>query len=133
MMDIFFNDPTDVPLPPDQVEIRKLTAVPNEEGSRVLLNFELTPFQERPNIEISVRNQTGKETASLSVVEAIEHKMDFTLHMKEPDPRGSYTLSMEVFYTDLSPFDQPEGPPFKEELDKNKKVVARTEIQFEIR
>jgi hypothetical protein len=132
-MDIFFNDPTDVPVPPDQVEIRKLTAEPNEAGSRVLLKFEITPFQERPNIEISMRNQDGKETASLSVVEAIENKMDFTLHIKERDPRGHYSLSMEVFYTDLSPFDQPEGLPFKEELEKSKKVVANAEIHFEIK
>ena len=131
-MDIFFNDPNDVPLPPDQIEIRELSAEPNQDGSRILLKFEISPFQERPNMEISVCNQAGKEAASFSIVEAIENKMEFTLHMREPDSRGSYTLSMQVFYTDLSTLDEPEGPPIKETLAKSKKVVASEQISFEI-
>jgi hypothetical protein len=131
-MDIFFNDPNDVPLPPDQIEIRELSAKPNQEGSRVLVKFEISPFQQRPNIEISVSNQAEKEVASLRVVEAIENRMDFTLHMRETQPRGSYTLSMQVFYTDLSTLDEPEGPPIKETLAKSQKVVATAQISFEI-
>jgi hypothetical protein len=131
-MDIFFNDSTDVPLPPDQIEIRELSAEPNQDGSRVLVKFEISPFQERPNIETSLRNQDGKEVASFSVVEAIENRMDFTLHIREPDPRERYTLSMQVFYTDLSTLDEAEGPPIKETLARSKKVVARKQISFEI-
>jgi hypothetical protein len=131
-MDIFFNDPNDVPLTPDQIKVRELEAAPNEDGSRVLVRFEITPFQQRPNIEISVLNTAGREVASLSVVEAIENRMDFTLHMRQPQPPGSYTLSMQVFYTDLSTLDQAEGPPIKETLAKSKKVVARAETIFTI-
>lgn len=129
-MDIFFNDPNDVPLPPDQIEIRELSAKPNPDGSRMLVNFEITPFQERPNIELSLNNQAGKEVASVSVVEAIENRMEFTLHVREPQPYGPGTLSMQVFYTDLSTLDQPDGPPIKETLAKNKKVVASTKINI---
>jgi hypothetical protein len=131
-MDIFFNDPNDVPLPPDQIEVRELTGVPNQEGSRVLVHFEITPFQERPNIEVKLTDQTGKQVAAFSVVEAIENKMDFTLHLREPDTKGKYTLSLEVIYTDLSTLDEADGPPIQETIAKSKKVVAATETGFEI-
>ena len=131
-MDIFFNDPSDVPLPPDQIEVRELTGQPNDDGSRVLVKFEITPFQERPNIEIALTNETGDQVAGLSVVEAIENKMDFTLHMREKQPKGSYTISMQVVYTDLSTLDEAEGPPIQETLAKSKKVVATAETTIEI-
>lgn len=129
-MDIFFNDPSDIPMPPDEIEIRELAAVPNQDGSRVSVTIEISPFQERPNIEITVTNQKGKLAASFSVVEAIENRMEFTLHLREKEPHGKYTISMEVFYTDLSSLDEPEGPPIKETLAQSKKVVASAEATF---
>jgi hypothetical protein len=131
-MDIFFNDPSDVPLPPDQIEVRELTGQPNQDGSRVLVRFEITPFQDRPNIEITLTNQAGEKVAGFSVVEAIENKMDFTLHVREPQPKGNYTLSMQVIYTDLSTLDEAEGPPLQETLAKSKRVVATAQTIIKI-
>lgn len=131
-MDIFFNEPTGVPLPPDQIEVRELTGQPSQDGSRVLVKFEITPFQERPNIEISLTNQEGDQVAGFSVVEAIENRMDFTLHVREPHPKGKYTLSMQVIYTDLSTLDEAEGPPIQETLAQSKQVVATAQTTFEL-
>ena len=131
-MDIFFNDPSDVPLPPDQIEVRELTGQPNQDGSRVLVRFEVTPFQERPNIEITLTNQAGEQVAGFSVVEAIENKMDFTLHLREPQSKGDYELSMQVIYTDLSIFDEAEGPPIQETLARSKRVVASAQTTVKI-
>jgi hypothetical protein len=132
-MDIFFEDPSDVPLPPDQIEVRELTGQPNQDGNRVLVKFEITPFQDRPNIEITLKNQAGDQVAGFSVVEAIENKMDFTLHVREAQPQGAYTLTMHVIYTDLSTLDEAEGPPIQETLAKSKRVVATAETTFEIK
>jgi hypothetical protein len=131
-MDIFFNDPTDVPLPPDQMEVRELTGQPNEDGSRILVRFEITPFQERPNIEILLTNPEGDQIAGFSVVEAIENKMDFTLHLRGPQTSGKATLTMQIIYTDLSTLDEAEGPPIQETLTESKRVVAsaQTSVVF---
>ena len=131
-MDIFFNDPNDIPLPPDQIEIRELSGTPNHEGNRVLVKFEITPFQERPNLEAALLNQGGKQVATFSVVEAIDNKMDFTLHLREAETKGKYTLLLDVIYTDLTTLDQPDGPPIQEELAKSKRVVASAKTSFEI-
>lgn len=131
-MDIFFDNPNDVPLPPDQIEIRELSGTPNEEGSRVVVRFEITPFQERPNIEASLLNSESRQVAAFSVVEAIENKMDFTLHLRGTETSGKYTLLLEVIYTDLSTLDDAEGPPIQETINKTKRVVASKKTTFEI-
>ena len=43
-MDIFFADPDDIPLPPEEVKIRQLEARPYPEGQRVAVRFEITPM-----------------------------------------------------------------------------------------
>lgn len=131
-MDLFFTNSNDIPLPPDQVEIRQLTAKPMEDRKRVLVEFELTPFQQRPNIEITVTNQQNKPVSGFSVVEAIENKMAFTLHLREADPQGAYQVNMQVFYTTMPPLDEESEELIKDILLENKKVVATTQITFEL-
>lgn len=132
-MDIFFTDPNDTPVPPDKMEIRKLEVQLYEDNRRVKVSFEISPFVKRPNIEIAVANQQGQQVSQFSVVEAIENKMDFTLHLREPNPSGEYKLTMEVFYADLpEPEDMDEdGPLLKDLLIENKVIVAAQTISFQ--
>lgn len=131
-MDLFFTNSNDIPLPPDQMEIRQLTAHPLEDRKRVLVEFELTPFQQRPNVEITVTNQENKPVSGFSVVEAIENKMAFTLHLREKDPQGTYLVDMQVFYTTMPPVDEESEELIKDILLENKKVVATTRITFKL-
>lgn len=130
-MDIFFDNPNDPPVPPEEMEIRSLVVKPYEDGRRVAIDFEITPFQERPNLEINVHNEAGRQVSTLSVVEAIEHKMSFTLHLREESPGGEYLLTMEVFYTDLSPLEAEEGT-IGDILIENKNLVANTQVKFSV-
>ena len=131
-MDIFFTNPDDVPLPPEKMEIRELSAVPLGDGKRVSVRFEITPFQQRPNLEITVTNQDDLIVSSLSVVEAIENKMTFTLHLKEPKPTGSYQVVMELFYAELDKMDEDEDALIKDIVLDSKKIIATTVTSFEI-
>ena len=131
-MDIFFTNPDDVPLPPEKMEIRELSAVPLGDGKRVSVEFEITPFQQRPNLEITVTNQDDLIVSSLSVVEAIENKMTFTLHLKEPKPTGSYQVAMELFYAELDKMDEDEDALIKDIVLDSKKIIATIVTSFEI-
>ncbi|MEN8172069.1 MAG: hypothetical protein ABFS03_04235, partial [Chloroflexota bacterium] len=62
-MDIFFTDPNDIPLPPDEVHIRKLSAEPWPDKKRVHVNLEISPFQKRPSGEIILTDSDGEEAA----------------------------------------------------------------------
>ena len=100
-MDIFFQDPTDIPLPPEEVRIRELTAEPWPDGRRVRVYVELTPFQTRPNGEINITNEEEEEVASVSFIETIDPKMQFTLHLRTPETQGDYSVNAIIFYPAL--------------------------------
>lgn len=105
MTDIFFTDPDEVPLPPQEVRILLFKVEPNPDGRRVVVHFQLTPFQEKPNIEISINDADNIEVAQLNVVEAIENRMDFTVHLRKDDTAGKYNAEMRVFYSNLDDFE----------------------------
>ena len=97
-MDINFHDPSDIPLPPEEVRIRELRAEPLPDGRRVRLFIEITPFQQKPNLEIKLFSESGSEAASLSIIEAIDYKMQFTVHLKDTSASGEYIAALEVYY-----------------------------------
>jgi hypothetical protein len=98
LMDIFFQDPGDIPLPPDEIRIRELRAEPYPDRRRVRIYLEITPFQRKPNCEISVTDESGDMVASLSIIESIDAKMDFTIHLKGEEPLGRFTVSADIYY-----------------------------------
>lgn len=107
------------PRPPDEVEIETIEIVVYPDRRRVFLHLVVTPFTERPNMLIVVRDTTGRIAAELSVIETMHHDMEFTLHLRIPgDTAGDYTLSVELFYETRNPpqarteatFTVPEAP-----------------------
>lgn len=97
-MDIFFQDPTEVPLPPAEVRIRALTAEPWPDGKRVHVYFEVDPFQKRPNAEIVIFDGKHEEKARLNVIETMDRKMEFTMHLRGADTRGNYVVAAVLYY-----------------------------------
>ncbi|MGF1504096.1 MAG: hypothetical protein ACFB51_03005 [Anaerolineae bacterium] len=99
-MDInFFSEPEMSPRPRDEMAIFSLTADPIDER-RVRVTVEVTPFtpQDRPNVEISAHNAAEQPVGSMSIIETMHRTFALTLHIREPEPSGVYTLSAELFY-----------------------------------
>ncbi|MEJ2597718.1 MAG: hypothetical protein P8Z00_05255 [Anaerolineales bacterium] len=119
-MDIFFTDPTEVPLPPNEVRIRSLRVEPWPDGTRVRVYFEIDPFQKRPNAEIRILDQENVEVASLNVIETMERKMEFTMHLRHKDPRGHFKVEAVLFYAELVEADEGKEaePPTLEVIDR---------------
>jgi len=90
----------DLPAPRPRAEVRFTQAAvrPYPDGRRMKLNFGLTPFEERPNVDISVINPDGLEVATLSLIEAMDTSFDFTVHLRGPEPRGEHQLRLTLFY-----------------------------------
>jgi hypothetical protein len=130
-MNIFFENPNDPPVAPEDVKIRGLTAEPYKDGRRVSVEFEITPFEEKPNLEMVVINAAEEIVATFSVLEAIENKMSFTLHLREANPGGKYTLKMIIFYTDLSALED-EETVIKDMLLDKRQIVERGQVNFSI-
>jgi hypothetical protein len=98
-MDIFFSDPSQVPLPPDEVRILDSRLDPYPDGRRLRLTLEFTPFQKKPNGDIVISDNDGNPVAVTSFVEAVTPTLEMTLHLRHFDPGGQYTLNVTLFYT----------------------------------
>ncbi|MDD5468758.1 MAG: hypothetical protein PHS96_13230 [Anaerolineales bacterium] len=127
-MDIFFQDPSAIPLPPEEVRIRALRAEPRPDGKRVRVTLELTPFLKRPSGEISVSDPAGEEAASASIVESMNPKMEFTLHLRGEPAAGRYTLRAVVFYLAEGSEGAADAPPDP----TNRTVVDQAQADFVI-
>lgn len=134
MSDIFFTDAAEAPVPPDEVRFRELTAQPRPDGVRVKVRAALTPFQRRPNVEVAITNAEGRELAAVSLVEAIDPIMEFTMHLRQARIPGRYTLSARVFYADVEA--QQTGAANETSagdlLHKAKMVVDERSVEFDV-
>ena len=134
-MDLYFQDPSYIPLPPDEVRIRQLHAEPLPDLRRVRISIEVTPFQQKPNLEIKVLTESGDEAANLSIIEAIDRNMEFTVHLKgEPLP-GEYVATLEIYYFEKDPSAKtPEAGEKGEihQLPERDKPVDQRQVSFKI-
>ncbi len=97
-MDFFFNDPSEIRLPPDEVRIRELQVQILEDGRKVKVYLEVDPFQKRPSAELTITDPLGKPVSSVSIIESMLRKMELTMHLRgEPVP-GRHTVEAIIFY-----------------------------------
>jgi len=116
-MDIFLRDPNEIRLPPEEVRLSKVKITPQSTGGRVKIYLELTPFMKRPNVSVTITSAMGKEAAHTSILETMSPKLEFTMHLREPDPGSEYTVETSVYYQRLpEPGDVPMDVPLPEPL-----------------
>jgi hypothetical protein len=65
------------------------------------VNLEVTPFQQRPYIEVILNDSNGDEAASTSIVEPMSWKLEFTMHIRG-ELKNPYSINARLYY--------PEGP-----------------------
>ena len=100
-MEFFFPEDNLVRATPAETRITALHAEPYPDGRRVHVNVEMTPFQQRPHLEVNLFNADSDMVATVSVVEPMSWKIEFTLHIRG-ERSGPYRLEAKLFY--------PEGP-----------------------
>ena len=115
-MDAFFLDPNVERLPPEATRFLDLRAESYPDGRRIRIGLELTPFQKRPNIELTLADSLGQACGSASIVEPMGWKLELTLHIRSrardtshvtPD---TFTLTAVLSYPDLGEIDRRQIP-----------------------
>jgi hypothetical protein len=129
-MDIFFQDPTAIPLPPDEVRVKDLQAAPWPDNRRVGIYLEITPFQKKPNAELTITNPSGEVAAQASIIETVISKMELTLHLRGPIAEGAYTLSATIFYVQAAQGGADDPGSFTD--PSRRQVVDQAQVVFEI-
>ena len=123
-MEIFFQDPNEIPLPPQEVRIREIKAEPWPDGCRVHVYLEMDAFQKRPNINLLISDAEGKERATVSIIESMTRKIDLTMHL-QGSAEGEFTLCAALFY-----MEEPEGE--EKALPQNPIIIEKVEQKFRI-
>jgi hypothetical protein len=94
-------------LPPQEVRIQGLRAEPwSEDGRRLRVHLDVTPFLERPDIEVTISNANGEAVSNISIIESIDMHMAFTMHLRGPLVKGALTLSASLSYPEIGQVDQ---------------------------
>lgn len=116
-----YDDSEDAPVPRAKEDMRftDVAVQPYTDGRRVKLGFKLTPFLERPSVDMAVTNAAGDEVASLSLIEAMDTEFEFTIHLRGPEPRGEHTLRLTMFY-----------PESDDAPTEQRRIVAEQTITF---
>lgn len=105
MSDIhIFNNADNAPKPRDQIKIERVAATAYPDRFRVHIEVAVTPFLERPNLLLVLKDAENRTVSELNVVETMHATMEFTMHIRNVDePAGDYTLQIELFYDTRNP------------------------------
>jgi hypothetical protein len=102
----FFNIPPGVnQLPPEDVRIRSLRTEPWPDGKRIKVFLELTPFQQKPSIDLVITDNQDQELAFASIIETMIFRLVLTMHLPPDAPSGEYKLTASLYYSENLPQD----------------------------
>ena len=100
-MDFFFPDDLAPRQPPEGTRITSLGAEPLSDGRRVRVHIEITPFQKRPQIDVTLFDSNGEEVTVTSFIEPVTWRLEFTLHIRgRENVAGNYRLEARLYYPD---------------------------------
>jgi hypothetical protein len=88
--------------PRDQIQIERLEVAPYPDGRRVKVIVQITPFRERPNLDIAVFDADGSRVASSSVIGAMAFKLELNLHLRgDTAPEGTFSVRVKLYFDDI--------------------------------
>ncbi len=108
--DLESGEDGNVPLPPAEmrfVEVRP-EQVLDDGPKRFRLYIEITPFQQRPYIDMAVMDLDGNEVSSANIIEPIMKKNVLTMHLRGGQKSGQFKLHARLFYPDVCESDRME-------------------------
>lgn len=97
----FFDDPLQQPKARDEVRIKQIGLFIHNDLRRVSFGLELTPFLERPSIQVSIRNGEGVPAGALSVIETMTPNFSLIIHLRDGEVTDPYELTAEIYYATL--------------------------------
>jgi hypothetical protein len=83
-MEFFPANPDVERLAPGDTHLLDLRAEPYPDGKRLQIHLELTPFQQRPYLDLTLTDSTREVIAPTAVVEPVAYKFDHTLQIRKP-------------------------------------------------
>jgi len=89
-----------IPVPPEDMRFIDFKVEPVLDNGPVRLRVyvETSAFLQRPYLEVTLLNSQGDEIASASIIEPMQRKNVFTLHVRGGQQSGKFSLAARLFY-----------------------------------
>ena len=97
----FFDNRDDAPKNREDVRILRARTEVAPEGRRVAVDLELTPFIERPTIELRLINDRGEAAGLSNVIETLDRTLRMVMHMRDKQPAEKYRLTARIYYAHI--------------------------------
>ena len=108
-MDLESTDGPGAPRPPAEVRFVAVTAEPYPDRRRVKLSYEVSPFLQRPSVEIRLLDPNGVDLGSITVVDVVGPRFSLTAHLRGDVPETTSVRVVSLLgYDDLPEVDRRE-------------------------
>jgi hypothetical protein len=89
-----------VPVPPEEMRFMEVKVEPVVDNGplRARVYVETTAFLQRPYLEVTLFDSHGQEIASASIIEPMQRKNVFTMHLRGSQQSGKFSLEARLFY-----------------------------------
>lgn len=94
----FYEDPIREPRSREEVRFNQLGIFMYEDGRRFVVGFDLTPFMERPSLQVNVTDKSGREVTSLTIIEAVQTNFNLTMHLPKDGNNNLFDVSALLYY-----------------------------------
>lgn len=94
----FYDDPDGGIKDKENVRFNRLGLYMYPEKRQVAVGFDITPFFEKPSIEVTITNEFGDRAASLNVIEAMQPNFSLIMHLRDQDPTDMYQVEAILYY-----------------------------------
>jgi hypothetical protein len=111
-MEFFFPEDNLKRSSPEETRILSLTVEPYEDLKRVRVNIEMSPFEVRPHLELTLTDKDSQEISTVSFVEPMAWRLEFTMHLRAEPADGPLELEARLYYPD-GPEAEPERVRFE--------------------
>jgi hypothetical protein len=94
----FFDDPSEAPKSREDVKVNQIGLYLHEDKRRVSVGFDITPFIERPCIEVTAVNERGEKAGSLHVIDSLDANFSLVMHLRDKEPTDTYEIKAVLYY-----------------------------------
>ena len=99
-------DPPEDACQPADVRFQEVKVEPWPDGKKVRVHVVLTPFIKRPDLSTKILDETGDEVCSADIIQTMDDRMVFTLHLRGETLSTRFTLQINISYEDIGQVDQ---------------------------
>lgn len=92
--------------PEESIHFEEIHVEPWPDGQRVRVHITLSPFTTRPNLEAVLCSLEGDELQRINIVENMDSRLVFTMHLRGASLPGRFRLTTIVYFDPEKILDQ---------------------------